>query len=169
MWLNSHFMTSDPRRRNGRYKEENRRHSAVFSPHLYTSSDLTTRGRLKSTFVFIRGHRWAEKSAHHKLAHRAPSRSFMFLNCRVLLLWRHPFPPLLSPESTRRCFRQSCEGERGEMTHTHADTHTLTHTHSQSSQRWKWPPTVKTFRLLSSAPQRRVGLSVCQPHALVKQ
>ena len=128
MWLNSHFMTSDPRRRNGRYKEENRRHSAVFSPHLYTGSDLTTRGRLKSTFV-LRGHRWAEKSAHHKLAHRAPSRSFMFLNCRVLLLWRHPFPPLLSPESTRRCFRQSCEGERGEMTHTHADTHTLTHTH----------------------------------------
>ena len=165
-------MTSNPRRKSRRHKEENRRHFAAFFPSLHRQWFNNKRTIKKHICLYIRASlSW--KSAHHKLAHRAPSRSFMFLNCRVLLLWRYPFP-LAEPRAHGDALGSAARGRGGRWhtpppppTHTH--THTHTHKHSQSSQRWKWPPTVKTFRLLSSAPQRRVGLSVCRPDALVKQ
>lgn len=59
-------------------------------------------------------------SAHHKLARSTPSRSFMFLNCGVLLLWRHPFP-LAVPRAHSGALggaRRGRGGSRGTHTHT---------------------------------------------------
>lgn len=67
-------------------------------------------------------------------------------------------------ESTRWCFRQSCEGERGGGWHTDRHTHfpqcVEEYVNSQSSPLWKWPPIVKTFRLLFSSPEWRLNLSL---------